>query len=163
MMSNLRKVETSQGYSSELNEISEIKDNSVYLKVNLFGRRTYGEHIGEPNNGFAVDLGKKIINLNLDDIDVYIAEENQSPNEVHQTEFKDGDIIAIYTSSSCCVLDEGYYQGTVIERKGELVVVFNDIGLAMKNEANGASGFRSLENVESNSDWTKLLYREGEE
>lgn len=163
MANNLRKIETSEGYSSKLNDISEIHDNSVYLKVNLVGRRTYGEYIGEPNNGFAVDLGKKIINLNLDDIDVYIAEENLSENEVHQSEFKDGDIIAIYISSSCCVLDAGYYQGTVIERKGELVVVFNDIGLAMKNEANGASGFRSLENVESNSDWTKLLYRDGEE
>lgn len=162
MMSNLKKVETSQGYNSELNEISEIEGNSVYLKVNLVGRRTYGEYSGEPNNGFAVDLGREITNLNLDKIDVYIVEENQSGKEVYLSEFKDGDIIAIYTSSSCCVLDAGYYQGTVIERKGELVVVFNDIGIVMKNENVGAPGFRSLENIESNSDWTKLLHREGE-
>lgn len=83
-MSELKKLETNE-YSSKLDEIAK-NDTEVFLKVNLSGRRTFGEYEFEPKNGFAVHFGKHMDVLDLDKCDVYQLEQPQL-NENQQQVF----------------------------------------------------------------------------
>lgn len=50
------------------------------------------------------------------------------------TNFRHADIVNILVDEAMCGIDKGSYQGTVIERNNELIVVLNDIELAMRSD-----------------------------
>lgn len=73
-MSELVKIST-KTYNSQLDEISN-NDVDVYVKAKLKKRLTYGEYVGEPNNGFELVFGDTVSIMNLDKSMVYIHSKN---------------------------------------------------------------------------------------
>lgn len=78
----ISKLNTS-GYNSDLDELMDNKVD-VYLKAKLTKRLTYGEYVGEPNNGFELLIGDEQKTLNLDNVDVFTCKDKPSLTDDQQ-------------------------------------------------------------------------------
>lgn len=80
-----------------------------------------------------------------------------------ETEYVDGDFIGGYFSSPICGVPVGYYQGVIVERKGELVVVLNDLSMAFRSvvDSVGTPHYIELDRFCGNADFIKMLFRSG--
>ena len=82
MREELIKLNT-RGYNSDLDKLMDNKVD-VYLKAKLTKRLTYGEYVGEPNNGFELLIGDEQKTLNLDNVDVFTCKDKPSLTDDQQ-------------------------------------------------------------------------------
>lgn len=82
MSAELTKLNTG-GYNSGLNELMDNKVD-VYLKAKLTKRLTYGEYVGEPNNGFKLLIGDEQKIMNLDNVEVFTCKDKPSLTDDQQ-------------------------------------------------------------------------------
>lgn len=72
MNAELTKLNTGE-YNSDLDELVD-NNTDVYLKAKLTKRLTYGEYVGEPNNGFELHICDERKLLDLDNVEVFTCE-----------------------------------------------------------------------------------------
>jgi hypothetical protein len=119
-VSELVKIST-KTYNSQLDEISN-NDVDVYVKAKLKKRLTYGEYVGEPNNGFELVFGDTVSIMNLDKSMVYIHSKNNL-NENQQT-------LLLWMKETECETDDPLEPISDLFLEGTPSKYFPDLGLS---------------------------------